>query len=308
MRSARNGRRGSRAFAAWACVATVVGALSACGNADKPAASAKGPKGHGPASLVPADVRASGKIVVGTNIPFKPMEYFGADGKSFTGADIDLIRAIAKGLGLKAEIKNMAYDGLIPAVASSRLNVLMSGTGDFTDRQKKIDFVDYLNASVRVVMTKQYASAQSDLVLCGLTMAVQAGTVQVTAAKQGSKRCTAAGKPAIKIKTFPEDAQAALALKSGRVQAHSTDGPIAALEAKSIGGVAKFPDFLKTPILYGIGIDKTKPGLTRAIAAQLNVLIKNGTYKQILRRYDLQDLALSNATVNGAKVSSSAIS
>jgi polar amino acid transport system substrate-binding protein len=292
--------------------------LAACGNADQDATSSAattkavpGAKST-PADLVPASVRASGRLVVGTSVPFATMEYFKADNKTFTGADIDLINAIADGLGLKAKIVNQNWDGLVPAVASHRLDVTISGTGDFTDRQKQVDFVDYLNASAKVVMPKKYAGTTDELVLCGLTVGAQSGSIQISATKAASKRCEAAGKPPIKLKTFQEDPQVTLALKSGRVDAHPTDGPIAEQEAAKVDGgkslVALFPDFLRTKILYGIGVDKTKTGLTQAIQAQLNALIKDGTYTEILKRYHLEELALPEATINGGKISSTEIS
>jgi polar amino acid transport system substrate-binding protein len=318
MRAVRYGHRPARVIATLAGIAACATAIGACGNADQSATSSAATTRAAtsttstPADMVPANVRATGRLVVGTNVPFAPMEYFKADNKTFTGADIDLIEAIAAGLGLKTKISNQNWDGLVPAVASHRLDVTISGTGDFTDRQKQVDFVDYLNASAKVVMPKKYAGATDELVLCGLTVGAQSGSVQITATKAASKRCEAAGKPAIKLKTFQEDPQAALALKSGRVDAHPTDGPIAEQEAARVDGgktmVALFPHFLRTTILYGIGVDKSKTGLTQAIQAELNVLIRNGTYAQILKRYHLENLALSEATINGGKTSSTAIS
>lgn len=317
MRAMRHGHHAARFVAATACVAACATALGACGNADQksdPPATTKaaGNAPATPADMVPASVRSTGKLSIGTNLPFAPMEYFKSDNRTFTGADIDLITAIADGLRLKPEFHNQNWDGLVPAVASHRLDVTISGTGDFTDRQKQVNFVDYLNASAEVVMPKKYAGTTDELVLCGLTVGAQSGSIQIAATKAASKRCVAAGKPAIKLKTFQEDPQVTLALKSGRVDAHPTDGPIAEQEAARVDGgrtlVALFPNFLRTKILYGIGVDKTETGLTEAIQAQLNELMKNGTYKQILARYHLEHLALPEATINGGKISSSALS
>jgi polar amino acid transport system substrate-binding protein len=133
----------------------------------------------------------------------------------------------------------------------------------------------------------------------------------VAATEQESKRCEAAGKPPLKVETFPEDSDALLAQKSGRVELHAADAPVVAYEAATIDGgkrfVAKFPNFLSTPIDYGIGVSKDKEGLAEAIRDELNVLIKDGTYEEILAKYHLQDLAVEEAVINGATVSSTGV-
>jgi polar amino acid transport system substrate-binding protein len=303
---------------ATACIAAAA-ALTACGNIKSSSSSSSTSAEAGsskaadsPASLVPEEVRSSGKLVIGTNVPYPPMEFFGADGKTFEGVDVELIEAIAEGLELKPELVNSSYDGLIPSVVSGRLDVIISGMGDFTDREKQLDFVDYVKTGSEVMLSKEAAAnATSLLDLCGMSIGVQAGTDQVAATEEESKRCEAAGKPPLKVETFPEDSDALLAQKSGRVELHAADAPVVAYEAATIDGgkrfVAKFPNFLSTPIDYGIGVSKDKEGLAEAIRDELNALIKDGTYGEILAKYHLQNLAVEEAVINGATVSSTGV-
>ncbi|OJU83924.1 MAG: hypothetical protein BGO11_15155 [Solirubrobacterales bacterium 70-9] len=240
------------------------------------------------------------------------MEFFGPDGQTFEGVDVELIEAIAEGLELEPELINSSYDGLIPSVVSGRLDVIISGMGDFTDREKQLDFVDYVKTGSEVMMSKEAAAkANSLLDLCGMSIGVQAGTDQVAATEEESKRCEAAGKPPLKVETFPEDSDALLAQKSGRVELHAADAPVVAYEAATIDGgkrfVAKFPNFLSTPIDYGIGVSKDQEGLAEAIRDQLNVMIEDGTYGKILAKYHLQELAVPKAVINGATVSSTGV-
>jgi polar amino acid transport system substrate-binding protein len=305
-------RRVNLVVIASACIAAAI-ALTACGNIKSSSSgSTSAAAGGSPASLVPEDIRSSGKLTIGTNIPYPPMEFFGPDGQTFKGVDIELIEAISKGLELEPDIVNSSYDGLIPSAVSGRLDVIISGMGDFTDREKQLDFVDYVKTGSEVMMSKEAAAhATSLLSLCGMSIGVQAGTDQVAATTEESKRCEAAGKPPLKVETFPEDSEALLAQKSGRVELHAADAPVVAYEAATIDGgkrfVAKFPNFLSTPIDYGIGVSKDKEGLAEAIRDELNVLIKDGTYGKILAKYHLQDLAVPKAVINGATVSSTGV-
>jgi polar amino acid transport system substrate-binding protein len=296
-----------------ACVAAAV-ALAACGNikSSSSSGSTSATTGNTPASLVPEEIRSSGKLVIGTNIPYPPMEFFASDGTTFKGIDIDLIEEIARGLELEPELMNLSFEALTPAVLSGRLNVIISGIGDFTDREKQLDFVDYVKTGSEVMMSKAAAAHASSLLsLCGMSIGVQIGSDQVAATTEESKRCEAAGKPPLKVETFREDGDALLAQESGRVELHAADAPVVAYEAATIDGgkrfTAKFPNFLSTPIDYGIGIAKNEEGLAEAIRDQLNVLIEDGTYKKILTKYHLEGLAVPKAVINGATVSSTGV-
>jgi polar amino acid transport system substrate-binding protein len=246
---------------------------------------------------------------VGTNVPFPPFESFASNGETFAGFDMDLIRAVAKGLDLKPKIVNVAFNGLIPALVDGRLNVIISGIGDFTDRETQANFVDYLRVDPEVQVMKRDASQYTSLYsLCGKSMGVQTGSAEVTATQLMSKRCTAAGKPPIHMLLFQEDPQALLALQSGRVQMHTTDGPVAQYEAATIDHgqqlTALFPNFLAIPIDYGILTPKTQMSLAVAIKKELNVLIQTGAYSRLLARYHIQASGLKQAAINAATVSS----
>ena len=54
------------------------------------------------ANTVPEDIKSSGKLVVGVNIPYTPNEFKDPSGK-IVGFDVDLMNAVAATLGLTAE-------------------------------------------------------------------------------------------------------------------------------------------------------------------------------------------------------------
>ena len=61
------------------------------------------------------------KLYVGTNAEFYPFEYL-EDGK-IVGFDAELIEAIGKKLNKEIVWKNMAFDGLLPALQSKKIEV-----------------------------------------------------------------------------------------------------------------------------------------------------------------------------------------
>ena len=97
-------------------------ALTACGSDDDEGSSTGGPSGGAAplANLVPADVKAKGKLVVGSDVAYAPVEFFDTDGKTVLGIDADIAAAIGKQLGITLDLQNGTFDGLIPALTTSK--------------------------------------------------------------------------------------------------------------------------------------------------------------------------------------------
>ena len=67
-------------------------------------------------SLVAKDITKD-TLIVGTNAEYPPFEFVDENSK-VTGFDMDLVTELAKRAGVKYEILNMSFDGLIPAIKS----------------------------------------------------------------------------------------------------------------------------------------------------------------------------------------------
>ena len=59
---------------------------------------------------------SNNKLIVGTNATFVPFEFKDDKTQDYAGFDIDLIRAIGKRINKDVELKNVAFDALIPAL------------------------------------------------------------------------------------------------------------------------------------------------------------------------------------------------
>ncbi len=65
----------------------------------------------------------SNKLIVGTNATFVPFEFKDEKTQDYTGFDIELIRAIGKRINKDVELKNVAFDALIPALNTHDIDV-----------------------------------------------------------------------------------------------------------------------------------------------------------------------------------------
>src|SRR5690348_14542180 len=92
------------------------------------------------ASSALARVRASGSLVVGIDATYPP---FGiAEGGDFSGFDVDIARAIARELGVKAELVNASFDGVFPALQNGRFDVVVSAVTITPERSVTLLFSD----------------------------------------------------------------------------------------------------------------------------------------------------------------------
>ncbi|MEU7409008.1 ABC transporter substrate-binding protein [Streptomyces sp. NPDC042638] len=265
------------------------------------------------ADKLPQAIRSKGKIKVGSDIAYAPVEFKDSSGK-VVGLDPDLAAAMGKQLGVTFEFENGTFDALLTGLRSGRNDIAMSAMTDNKNRQQGIDpdtgkkvgegvdFVDYLTAGVSIYTRKgdtQGITNWSDL--CGKKVAVERGTVSEDLAKQEAKKCPGGKKLA--IEAFDDDQQSQTRLRSGGVDAASSDFPVAAYAVKTSGGGKDFQivgDQVEAAP-YGIAVAKDDAQLRDALQAAMNAIIKNGEYKKILEKWGAQDGAVKESAINGGK-------
>ena len=271
--------------------------LSACGNgSDDSTVSAPTDKAAPLASLLPQAIRDKGTLVVGSDVAYAPVEFFDTDGKTVLGIDADIAAAVGKQLGVKLELQNGTFDGLIPALtASKRIDLIMSAMSDNKKRQATVDFVDYFSAGTSIIVKKGNPKNIKSLDdFCGKTVAIQRGTTQDDVAEAQAKKC---GSNKLTILKFDTDPEALLQVKNERAVADMNDFPVAAYTAQKQSDFEVVGEQLEAGP-YGIGVRKTDTQLRDAIQKALQAIIDNGEYAAILEKWDVAQGGLKTATVN----------
>lgn len=87
------------------------------------------------------EISSSSLLRIGTNATFPPFET-NKDGK-LIGLDIDIGRALADKLGLKAEFKEFDFDALILALKQGKIDIILSALSITPSRLEEIDMVPY---------------------------------------------------------------------------------------------------------------------------------------------------------------------
>lgn len=104
-----------------------------------------------------------GTLVVGTEMQFFPFEYANEKGEPM-GFDMDMARLIAKELGVKIEIKDMEFTGLIPSLQSGKIDMIISGMTATLTRAKTVSFTrPYFVTGLCALLSKKKASDIKDV-------------------------------------------------------------------------------------------------------------------------------------------------
>ncbi|BBZ33811.1 ABC transporter substrate-binding protein [Mycolicibacterium confluentis] len=249
------------------------------------------------ANTVPEDIKASGKLVVGVNIPYKPNEFKDESGK-IVGFDVDLMNAIAATLGLTPEYREADFAKIIPSIQGGTYNVGMSSFTDTKERENTVDFVTYFSAGTQWAQRPGTPIDPNDA--CGKRVAVQATTYQETDELPAkSKACTDAGKPAINIVPFDGQDAATNAVILGQTDAMSADSPVTAYAIKETNGKLEAAGEVFDAAPYGWPVAKGS-ALAAALQKALEHLIENGEYKAIATKWGVEEGMIDKPVINGA--------
>jgi polar amino acid transport system substrate-binding protein len=117
-------------------------------------------------------------IVVGTEGTYPPYEYYD-DSNNLTGFDVDLVKKVAEKIGREVSVVDMAFDGLIPALLTGKIDVIAAALNATEERKVRVDFSDVYDIADAAILTKSDNDTLKTLDdLKGKVIGVQLGTVE----------------------------------------------------------------------------------------------------------------------------------
>lgn len=249
------------------------------------------------ANTVPEDIKSSGKLIVGVNIPYTPNEFKDPSGK-IVGFDVDLMNAIAGVLGLTVDYREADFAKIIPSIQGGTYNVGMSSFTDTKEREESVDFVTYFSAGIQ--WAQRPGSNIDPNNACGKKVSVQATTTEETEELPAkNKACTDAGKPPIEIVPFDGQDAATNAVVLGQVDAMSADSPVTAYAIKQSNGKLEPAGEVFDSAPYGWPVQKGSP-LAQSLQKALEHLIETGKYKEIATNWGVEAGMIDKPVINGA--------
>lgn len=169
------------------------------------------------------EIKKAGKIIIGTSADYPPYEFHKSiNGKDeIVGFDIEVAKNIAKDLGVKLEIKDMKFDGLLAALDSGKVDMVVAGMTPTPEREKNVDFTKiYYTAKQTVVVRaedKDKIKTADDLK--GFKLGVQKGSIQEDIAKKQI--------PGAQAVALPKISDLILSVQDKKFAASIIEGPVA---------------------------------------------------------------------------------
>ncbi len=130
----------------------------------------------------------SEKLIIGTDATYRPFEYVDEKGEVI-GVSIEIGKEIAKALGREVEFRNINFDGLITALRTGSIDLVISSMTATPARRQSIDFSEpYVKTGLSILAAKDSTvQSAADLKAPGRKIVVRLGTTGESWARENLK-------------------------------------------------------------------------------------------------------------------------
>ena len=265
-------------------------ALAACGNTSETSDSSATDSAATTTTDKLQEIKDSGKLVMGTSADYPPYEWhLIKDGKDeIIGFDIDIAQAIADELGVELEVKDMDFDGLIPALTTGKIDIIIAGMNATEERKQSVDFTDvyYTQTDIVVIRKEDADKFTSEDSLKTAALATQKATVQETYLLETF--------PDAEIQSVPKWNTAIMSLTTGKVDAVMMVDTVAKqfIAQNDDLMVANF-DINSTPNAAAIAVAKNGGDFLETVNNIVNEMKESGKIEEL---YQLNDQIVTDNT------------
>lgn len=228
----------------------------------------------------PYKLNKEGTLTVGMTLQFAPQMYLDKAGKP-AGYDVVLLKALAKQMGVKLDIKNLDFNGLIPGLVSKKFDMVSVGLSATPERKKSITF------SREYVPYAQILAAATNSAVGPSVAAWNNGDLTITSL-QGStaEQLVKDTFPNATSASFPDQNAAFLEVATGRAQGIVVENYLLAQFNKTNGNKLKEVAFKKPlKVEYGsYAVQKGNTALAKYLSAFICSQQKSGGLAKIYKQ------------------------
>lgn len=214
----------------------------------------------------------AGTLTVGMTLQFKPQMYLNAAGKP-AGYDVILLKGLAKRMGVKLDIKNLDFNGLIPGLVAKKFDMVSVGLSATPERRKSVSF-----SRAYVPYAQILAAAKGDTTPA--TIAAWNSSDKTITSLQGSTAEALVKKtfPNATSSSFPDQNAAFLEVSTGRADGIVVENYLLAQFNKSNKNALKEVGFPKPlHVEYGsYAVQKGNVSLARYLNKYICSIQKSG--------------------------------
>ena len=247
------------------------------------AASARPARASG---LTLQELKASGKFRIGVEAAYVPFT-FRRDGK-IIGYDIDLADVICEDLGVKPEIVDTAWTGVIPSLYAKKFDMIMTSLSYTAERMQRVGYsIPYAEASMAMLIRATDVGAiKSTDDLVGKVVATKLGTPsELIAKKIEADLKTRKGAAFGEVKVFNDDPPRYLSLAQGKVDVVFNTLPTLAIVMKDAPGKFALVKGIGGDNWAGLAVRKEDTALVAFLDAEIRKLKANETIYKLQEKW-----------------------
>jgi polar amino acid transport system substrate-binding protein len=249
---------------------------------------------------LPPEIVKQGSIRVAIVPNYPPMEFRDPATNALTGFDVELGEALGRKLGVKIAWQETSFDQMMPAIATGRVDAILSGMTDLASRQDTATFVDYLRNGPRFFAQQSRAAGFKDMTaVCGKRVGASRRTsFPKHIAAWSDAHC---GGDPIKFVGTEGSADARTQLKQGRLDAAVQGGEtLPYMMELEPGAYVPIGDVFAVQFT-GLALSVKEKALQQAVVEALDALIVDGSYRALLAKWKLIDYGVEKATINAGQ-------
>jgi polar amino acid transport system substrate-binding protein len=232
------------------------------------------------------EVKKRGTLMIGTEAAYVPYEFV-KDGK-IIGYDPDIIDIMVKNLGVKADVIDTAWAGIIPSLYANKFDCIISAMTMTKERAEKVLFsMPYAEATNVILLRADEDRIKTADDLSGKVIGVQLGSAAAGIIKVFEAKLKDAGKPGFaEVKQYEHYPEAYQDLLNKRVDAvvnskstmlvvmHDAPGKF-----KMISGITDITAY------FGMSFRKEDAALRDFVNTQLAALKADGTLSKLQEKW-----------------------
>ena len=222
------------------------------------------------------DVKKAGVLKAGVKYDFKPFGYVNENGK-VVGFDIDLLKYIAKKLGVDIKFQQVTSKTRIPLVAAGKLDISAASMTHKVQRDDSIDFTISYFFDGQSILTSKDSKKRSAKGFAGKKV----GAIKGATSGKNFKRV----QPKAKIVYFNTYPEALSALKRRKIDAITTDYVWCSTQAKESKGALKVVGGLISKEPYGMGVPENESNFRDAINFAIQDAVRDGKYQKLYKKW-----------------------
>ena len=120
-------------------------------------------------------IKKAGVIKIANSGVYPPFEF--KEGDKLVGFDVDLAEAIARELGVKADISVIDFKGLIPSLKSGKVDLLVTAMTHTPERAQQVAFSDsYYDTAIAIAVRDDKPAIATKDALGSKTLGAELGT------------------------------------------------------------------------------------------------------------------------------------